>query len=118
MRDFDGKRPAFGSEASAGSEIFFERIGVECGGHDADFQIRPFVLGDLESAGERDISEKVAFVKFVEKEGGNSGEVRIFEHHSEEDSFGDEFDFGFGGGEVVESDLVADFGSEAAVSLC
>src|SRR5690606_17647362 len=54
----------------------------------------------------------MAFVKFVEEDGGDFGDGGVFEHLAKEDSFGDEFDAGAGGRNVVEADLVADFVAE------
>ncbi len=110
--DFDGERAALGGEEAAGGEVVLERGGLEGGGHYADAEVGAVAGGDLEGAGEGDVAEEVAFVEFVEEDGGDFGEGGVFEHLAKEDAFGDEFDAGAGGGDVVEADLVADFFAE------
>ena len=47
-------------------------------------------------------------MKFVEENGGNAAQCRVVNHLPQQHAFGDETDFGAGGGAVLEADLVAD----------
>ncbi len=71
-------------------------------------QVGPRRFLDLQRAGEGDVAVEVAFVEFVEEDGGDAGQRGVAEHLAQEDALGDVLDAGAGAGDVVEADAVAD----------
>jgi len=71
----------------------------------------------MERTGQGDVAIEMALVKFVEKNGGDAAQLRILNELPKQNSFGDEADASALGGQVFESDLVADFVAETNVAL-
>ena len=59
----------------------------------------------------------MALVEFVEKNRGNAAQLRILDELAQENAFGDEANPGALRGDVLETDLVADFIAETTVAL-
>ena len=50
-------------------------------------------------------------MKFIEDQRGDATQLRIGQHLTKKNALGDEEDFRFLGGDIVETDLVSDFSS-------
>ncbi len=79
VRNLDRKHTAFRFEFAARREIITERSGIERSRHDDNFQVGARFL-KVECAGEGDVTVKVAFMKFVEDNGGNTAQFGIAEN--------------------------------------
>ena len=110
MRPCDSNNPAR-------PEVFFERRGIERGGHDQDLEIGPFGLLQVQGPGQGDIAVEMALVEFVEDEGRHAAQLGVLDHLAEEQAFGDKADAGFGAGGVLEANLVADLAAERGLAF-
>ena len=64
-------------EQFARREIFFERAGIERGGHDDEFEVGPRRFLQVERAGERDVAVEMPLVEFVEEDRGDAAQLGI-----------------------------------------
>ena len=95
MADFDRKHAALGCQDFRRLEVLLEFRAVERCRHDNDFQVRADCVLQIESPRESDVAIEVALVKFIEDQCGNPSQLRVCQHLTKKNAFGDEQDFRF-----------------------
>src|SRR5205085_1284750 len=58
-------------------QVSLQEARIQSCGHDGEFQIETRGCLELESASESDVTIEMAFMKFVEKDGGDAAQQRI-----------------------------------------
>ncbi len=116
VADVDRERAAGGDEVvGGGTEVRPQGIGLEGGRHHEDGEVRTLRFLERERSGQRDVAVEVAFVEFVEDDGGDSFEGGVVDHAAEQDAFGDEADARLAAADIFEADLIADLFAEADI---
>jgi hypothetical protein len=100
------KEAAFAADDGAVVEMAGDGVAIEGGGHDQEFEVGP--AGELEAAeeGEGEVAFEMAFVEFVEDDGGDVAEVMVGEEAAGQDAFGQEAETGLLTGDVLKADLI------------
>jgi hypothetical protein len=92
--DGDGELAAFAAEDGAVIEKFGDGFGFHGGRHNDDFEVRPDGMSDAAGHGESEVRVESSFVEFVEDDGADIFEEWVILKFAEEDTFGDDEDFG------------------------
>jgi hypothetical protein len=92
--EVDGELAAFAAEDGTVIEEFGDGFGFHGGRHDDDFEVRPDGMSDAAGHGECEVGVESSFVEFVEYDGADIFEEGIILEFAEEDTFGDDEDFG------------------------
>ena len=110
--DVDGVGAAGGGQGRAWIQVALQRDRIKGGGHDADQKIG--TAGGLQFHGTRqsEVAVEVAFMKFVEQDGGDFGEIGVADQLPQQNAFGFVFDPRRVAGNVLEADLIADLVAE------
>ena len=117
MADLDGKHSALGGEDFGGFEVFLKLRAIEGCGHDDDFQVRPDCILEIQRPCERDVAVEVPLVEFIEDQSRNAPQVRVGQHLTKKNALGDEENFRFLRGNIVEADLVAHLAAQSHRAL-
>src|SRR5450432_12188 len=104
-------------EHGARREILFELVRFQRRRHDNELEIGPLRFLQLQSSRERDVAIKMPLVKFIEKNRGDSAQLRILEQLPEQNSLGDETDARLFRCDFFKSNLVSDLIAEPAATL-
>jgi hypothetical protein len=115
--DLDRKGAAGGTQDGTRRQIFLEEARIQGCGHHGEFEVGARGRLELKRAGQGNVAIKMALVKFVEKNRGDAPQLRILDQLAQENSFGDKANARVSGSNIFESNLVADFIAEPAVSF-
>jgi len=113
--DFDREDAALGADDRGIIQVCCDRLSLQSGGHDDEFEVGADGLLDFAEEGQGEIGVEIAFVEFVEDDEADpphAFQIRIVEELAGEDAFGEDADAGGGGEAFFEADVVADLAAE------
>jgi hypothetical protein len=105
--DVHGKDAAVAAHRRTAQEVC-NRLAVQGCGHHGQAQVGTLAVLEPGEQGQRQVGGQVAFVKLVEQDGRNPGQIRLGQEPPQEDALGHESDAGSRARDILEANRVAD----------
>ncbi len=107
-----GEAATFRDADGAIIQILLYRLGIQCGGHDEQMQIRTLMRLQSFHQSECDIAEQIALMKFIEENRADIRERGVILQPAQQDAFRHETNARAERSVVIKANLVTDFLAE------